>query len=125
VTVQLPAVAPLPAGMLRVAGNVTVEPPELAATAPLPEQLVEALVGLATTSPEGNVSVSAAVRFAAVVFAFVSVSVMVEGTLAATETGAKDLASVGVTVVTVRIALAAAALFPFEVCSAPAPMVFV
>jgi hypothetical protein len=111
--------------MLRVAGSVTVEPPELAVTAPLPEQLVEALVGLATISPEGNVSVSAAVRFAAVMFGFVSVIVIVEATFAATETGEKDFASVGVTVLTVRIALAGLALLPFEVCSAPAPMVFV
>jgi len=84
VTVHVPAVAPLPAGIERVAGSVTVPEPAVATTAPAPEQVVAALVGEAMTRPAGSVSTSAAVRFAAVVFALESVIVSVEAVFGAT-----------------------------------------
>src|SRR5438270_504462 len=60
VTVQLPALAPLPAGMLRVAGSVIEPLPADATTAPAPEHVVEAFGVAATTRPPGSESTSAA-----------------------------------------------------------------
>ena len=113
----------LPVGIERVAGKVTVEPPAAAATAPAPEHVVEAFGVAAITTPLGKVSVNAAARFAAEVLALLSVIVNVDTPLAAMVLGANALATVGVTVVTVRFAVAAAALLPFEVCSALAAIV--
>src|SRR5512140_189978 len=64
VTLQDPGVVPTPAGIVRVAGSVTVLPPGVAATAPLPPHVVLAFGTGATMVPPGNVSVSAAVSVA-------------------------------------------------------------
>ena len=79
----------------------------------------------AMTTPVGSVSVSVAVSAAAVVLGFESEIVRVDSPPAATVAGAKALVSDGEAPVTVRFAVAAAALLPLLVCSAPAAMVFV
>jgi hypothetical protein len=65
------------------------------------------------------------VRLAAVLFGLESVIVRVEVPPAAMVAGAKPFATLGATAFTVRLAVAGLALLPFEVCSAPAAMVFV
>src|SRR5689334_17118015 len=109
--------------MARPAGSVML--PAVVVTAPAPLQLTETLGVAATVTPEGSTSASDADRVAGVLFALVSVSVRVEVPPAAMVEGANDMVSVGATVVTVRTALAAAALLPFEVASAPAASVLV
>ncbi len=125
VTVHEPGVAPTAAGIERVAGSVTEPVPATAVTAPAPEQVVAALGVGATTTGTGNVSVNAAVRLATLVLALVSVIVSVEGVPAFTGVGRNALAMVGAVVLTVRFAVAAAALLPLEVCSALAAIVLV
>src|SRR5204863_293297 len=123
VTVHEPAVTPVPAGMLRVAGSVMAEPPAAAPTAPAPPQLVVAFGVAAITTPAGSVSVSVAVSAAADVLLLVSVIVSVDVPPAAIVAGAKALATVGAAAFTVRFALAAAALLPLPVCRALAAIV--
>ncbi len=124
-TVQVPAVAPLPAGIARVAGSVIVDPPGAAATAPVPAHVVEALGVAAIARPAGSVSTSGALSDAAPVLPLESVRVIVEVAPAPIDVGANDLAIVGAAAVTTRSALAGAALDPLEVCSAFAAMAFV
>src|SRR3954469_1988413 len=106
-TVQVPAVAPLPAGMDRVVGSEIVFVPALALTAPEPAHVVEAFGVGAITTPEGSVSTSAAESVAADAFGFVSVMVSVEVPLAAMVDGTKPFARLGVAALTVSVALAA------------------
>src|SRR5581483_4200145 len=74
------------------------------------------------TTPLGNVSVSGAVRFAAVLFALLKVMVRVEAQPVLIVAGLKALPSVGAMLVetTVKVAMAGAALLPLLVCKAPA-----
>ncbi len=125
VIVQLPGVAPLAPGMARVAGSVMEPEPAAAATAPVPAHVVDAFGVGATTSGTGSVSVSGTTSEAAVAFAFVRVIVSVEGAFAFTGLVPNDFAIVGATAPTVSVALAAAALSPFEVCRAFAAIVLV
>src|SRR4051794_9902092 len=110
--------------MERVVGSETVFVPALALTGPEPAHVVDAFGAAAITTPEGSVSTSAAVRVAADAFGFVSVMVSVEVPLAAMVDGTKASARPGGAALTVSVALAAAALLPLDVCSAPAAMVF-
>src|SRR5437763_1474812 len=109
--------------MERVVGSETVLVPALALTAPEPAHVVDAFGVAAITTPEGSVSMSAAASVAAVVFGLVSVMVSVDPAPGAMAAGAKDFATVGAAVLTVSVAFAAAALLPFDVCSAPDAMV--
>jgi hypothetical protein len=123
VIVQPPGVAPLAAGMERVAGSVIVAVPAAATSAPAPAQLVEAFGVGATTSGTGSESVNGAVSDAALALALVSVMVRVEGAFAFTGLVPNAFATVGATVPTVSVALAGAAFAPLEVASAPAASV--
>src|SRR5258707_713144 len=78
VTVQVPAVAPLPAGIDRVVGNVSVEPPAVAPTTPVPLQVVLVFGVAAIVTPRGNVSVRGALKVATLVFRLDRVMVRVE-----------------------------------------------
>ena len=77
-----------------------------------------------TTTPLGNVSMSCAVRSAIVSLVLIKVMVSVETPPALMVAGLKDLPSatpsVGVLVLTVKVATAGAALLPLLVCKAPA-----
>src|SRR5206468_2634887 len=95
VTVQVPGVEPLPAGIERVAGRVIVLAPAAATTAPAPEHVVLAFGVAATTTPEGSASASAAESVATEVFALPSVSVSVEIAFGAMAAGVKLFARVG------------------------------
>jgi hypothetical protein len=123
VTVQVPGAEPLPAGIERGTFSVTLF--AVIDTAPAPLQVLAAFGTAAIVTPAGKVSVSAAERLAADVLALVSVIVRVDVPPAAIGLGEKPFASVGAAVFTVRLALAAAALLPWLVCSAPAAMVLV
>ena len=89
-----------------------------------PPQVVLALGACATTTtPLGKVSMSGAVRLAAVAFGLLKVMVRVETPPALMVAGLKALPSVGATpagALTVKVATAGAALLPLLVCKAPA-----
>jgi hypothetical protein len=124
VTVHVPGVLP-PAGIDRVEGKVTVEPPAVAETAPLPSQVVLALGVAAITTPVGNVSTSAEVRVATLKFGLDSVMVSVETPPALMLAGLNALPSRGgrpspTGGTTVNVATAGAALLPLLVTRAPA-----
>src|SRR3954468_9035246 len=110
--------------MARVAGSVTVLPPAAAPTAPLPEHVVDAFGVGAMESPAGSVSTNTALNVASLPFGLVNASVSVDVPPEAMVPGAKLLARDGAALPTVSSAEAAEALLPFEVCSAPAAMVF-
>ena len=91
--------APLPAGIDRVVGKVTVEPPAIAATAPVPLQVVLAFGVAAIVIPTGKASVSGAVKVATLMLGLDSVMVRVD-TLPAPAlmlAGLKALPSLGAT----------------------------
>ena len=108
------------AGIERVAGSVTVVPPIVAATEPVPEQVVLAFVGFAINTPMGNVSMSDVFSVATVLLELLKVMVRVEGSPSSIVAGLKALPSVGETagVMTVKVAMAGAALLPLLVCKA-------
>jgi hypothetical protein len=111
------------AGIDLVVGKVIVEPPGVAATAPVPEQVVLAFAGLAITTPAGRVSTSGAVKLAALAFGLLNVMVSVDTPSSLIAVGLKTLPSIGGTTPaggrTVKVATAGAALFPLLVCNAP------
>ena len=122
VIVHMPATPPTLPGIDRVMGKVTVVPPAIAATAPVPLHVVPAFGTGAITNPVGNVSVSGAVKVAALMFGLDSVIVRVETapTPASMVAGLKALPSVGgppggTSGTTVNVALAAAPLMPLLV----------
>jgi hypothetical protein len=95
----------------------------VAATPPLPGQVVLALLGFAITTPVGRVSVSEVLKVATLAFVLDSVIVRVETPPVTMVAGLKALPSVGATfagLVTVKVATAGAALLPLLVCKAPA-----
>ena len=97
--------------------NVTLETPTVAK----PPQVLLALPEI--NVPAGNVSVSGAVRLAMVPFALLNVMVSVESPPIMMVAGLKALPSIGETFtggMTVKVAMAAAALLPLLVWSAPA-----
>jgi hypothetical protein len=99
--------------------NVTAEPP--AETVAVPPQVVLAMP--VTITPLGSVSVSGAVRLAAVAFGLLRLIVSVELPPAVMEAGLKDLFTVGATPatgVTAKLATAGTELLPLLVCKAPA-----
>ena len=87
--------------------------------------VVDSAFGVATVSPAGSESVNAAVRFVAALLPLPRLSVSVEVVPEAIEVGAKDLLIVGAAALTVRLALAGAALLPCPVARAPAARVLV
>jgi hypothetical protein len=114
VTVQEP-----PAGIEAPDAKVTFVTPEMVVTVGVTPQVLLALPE--TTTPLGNVSVSGALRLAAVVFALFKVIVRVEVPPAAMVAGLKAFPSVTPDgVETVKVATAGAALLPLLVCKAPA-----
>ena len=120
VIVQVPGAPP---GIVAPEAYVTVVPP----ATPLTEATVQVPpnVALASVTPAGNVSTSAAPSVAAVALLFESVIVRTLVPPDTIDAGAKDLATVGALAVTVKLAVAAAALLPLLVCNAPAAMVLV
>jgi hypothetical protein len=88
-------------------------------------QVVERPFGLAMVNPAGSVSLRAAVSVAAVALVFAKLRVSVEVPPDAMVVGAKDLATVGAAALTVSVALAAVALLPWLVASAPTAIVLV
>jgi hypothetical protein len=102
------------AGIVEFVDKLTVVP--LAVTTPLPQVVLAFGVGAITTPPV-KVSVSAAVRVAALPFALPSVMVSVETPGALMVAGLKALLSVTV-VLTANVAVAAALLLPLLVCKA-------
>jgi hypothetical protein len=88
-------------------------------------QVVASPFGLAMVMPAGSVSVITDESVAAVALLLPSVSVSVEVAPEAMLVGLNDLAIVGAAALTVSVALAAAALLPWLVWSAPAARVFV
>lgn len=88
-----------------------------------PAQVVLGAGAAEITTPLGIVSTSGAERVAATVLAFDNVITSVDVPPALIVAGVKALPTVGVTpagTLTVNVAMAAPALFPFEVCKAPA-----
>lgn len=77
VTVQQPGVVALPAGIERGGDKVTVFPPAVAVTGPLPGQVVLALGGAAITTPSGRVSVNGKIRSAGLLLGLHSVMMRV------------------------------------------------
>ncbi len=88
-------------------------------------QVVARALGVAMVMPAGSVSVRIDESVAAVALLLPSVSVRVEVAPEVIEVGAKALASVGAAALTVSVALAALALLPSLVASAPAARVLV
>lgn len=114
-TVQLPL-----AGMLRRLGRLTVFAPATAFTVAPPPQVVAPFGEGAITTPDGNVSISAAVNVATVAFAFDNVTVSVDTPPTAMEAGLNALVRVGTTgscARTVNVATAGAGLLPLLVCN--------
>ena len=109
VIVQLPGAPP---GIVAPEAYVTVLPP---ATPDLVPVQVPPNVAFASVTPAGSVSTSAALSVAAVALLFVSVIVSTLVPPAAIVAGANAFATVGVFAVTVRFAVAAAALLPLLV----------
>ena len=105
------------AGIERPAGKVTVFTPVV--TTPLPPQVVLTVGVDAITTPLGNVSVSGAVRLAAVLLEFFKIMVRVDTPPALIVFELKALLSVGA-IATVKVALAGRVLLPLLVCNAPA-----
>lgn len=86
---------PLLAGIDWVAGKVTVEPPAIAETAPVPLQVVLAFGVGAIVTPAGKVSMNGALKVAALVLGLDSVMVRVETLVSLMRNGLKPLPSVG------------------------------
>ena len=119
VIVQEPGAPP---GIVAPDAYVTVLPPATPLFAPVQEP---PNVALARVTPAGKVSTSAALKVAAVALLLLRVIVRTLDPPAAIVVGAKALATVGALAVTVRLAVAAAALLPLLVCNAPAAIVLV
>ncbi len=83
------------AGIDRVAGKVTVEPPAIAKTSALPPQVEPAFGVVAITMPLGKLSMSGAVKVAALGFGLDSVVVRVDTPPVLMVAGVKLLLSVG------------------------------
>jgi hypothetical protein len=113
VTVQLPAMLPILAGIVVPDDKVTLVPPAVAFAVP-PRQVV-LLFGMgAIITPAGKVSMSGAVKVATLVFGLDSVIVRVEILVSLMVNGLNPLPSVGgpLGVTTVKVAMAGAVLEP-------------
>jgi hypothetical protein len=95
VTVHVPAIPLLLAGIDLVPGKVTVEPPALAKTPPVPLQVVPAFGVLAIFTPVGKMSINAALKVATFVLGLDSVMVRVDTPPVLIVAGLKPLPSVG------------------------------
>jgi len=126
VTVQAPGVVPVPAGIERPTGKVTVDP--AAVRTPVPPQVVLRRGVLATIKPPGKVSVSGEVNVATVALGLLKVIVSVDTPPSVILAGAKLLPIAGGTGgmggatggTTAKVARAGRALLPLLVCKAPA-----